>query len=98
MWTFAIPAVCVFAHLYLVVIFLPGFWREIDERGFGWRNTFGYFVVPLVSGALILSHVVSNFSTMPTWLLVVALLTVDALLIAAVLVIVALRARSQREA
>jgi ABC-type multidrug transport system permease subunit len=98
MWTFAIPAVCVLAHLYLVVIFLPGFWREIDTRGLRWWSALGYFVVPLVSAALIVGHVVSSFATMDTWLLVAAFLTVDALLISTLLVALGLRGRRQRPA
>ena len=98
MWTFAIPAICVLAHVYLAVIFLPRFWREIDERGFGWQSVFGYVLVPLVCAALIVGHVASSSATMPTWLLVVAFLTVDALLIATLLVALGLRGRHHRTA
>lgn len=96
MWTFAIPAICVIAHLYLVVLFLPGFWREIDQRGFGWHNAFTLFVVPLIVAALIVSHVVSNFAALPTWLLVVAFITVDALIVVVVLGAVGARAHRRR--
>lgn len=98
MWTFTIPVFCVIAHLYLVLLFLPGFWREMDERGFAWHYAFTLFVVPAGVGALIVSHVVVNFATMPGWLLVVAFLTVDALLVAMVLAAVGLRARRKRAA
>ena len=98
MWTFVIPAICVIAHLFLVIVFLPGFWREIDRRGFRWHNAFVLFVVPLGVSALIIFHVVGNFATLPIWLLVVAFLTVDALLIVMVLAAVGLRARRKRAA
>ena len=95
MWNIAIPAICVMAHIYLVIIFLPGFWREIDARGFHWHNGFTLFVVPLGVIVLIANHVLGNFSSLPTWLVVVAFVTVDALIVAIVLAAVALKRRKR---
>jgi len=96
MWTFAIPAICVLAHFYLVVIFLPGFWHEIEERGFRWHTAFNLFVAPLGVAALIASYVLGHLDSLPVWLLVVSLLTIDALIVAMVLAAVALRCRRKR--
>ncbi len=96
MWNIAIPAICVLAHLYLVVIFLPGFWRELDERGFRWHTALNLFVVPSLVVVLIANHVLGNLGTLPAWLLVVAFITIDALIVAMVLAAVALRRRRKR--
>lgn len=96
MWTIAIPALCVLAHLYLVVIFLPGFWREVDERGFRWHMAFSIFVVPLGVVALVVNYVLGHLGTLPAWLLVVAFLTIDALIVAMVLAAVSLHSRRRR--
>ena len=96
MWNIAIPVLCVLAHLYLVILFLPGFWREIDERGFRWHNTFSLFVVPPLAIVLIASHVLRDFDSLSTWLLVVAFMTVDALVLVMVLAAVGLRPRRRR--
>ncbi len=98
MWNIAIPAICVIAHLYLVLLFLPGFWREIDQRGFRWHNAFSLFVAPLVVVALIAGHVAGNLGTLPDWLLVVAFITIDALIVAMVLAAVRLRTRRRQPA
>jgi tellurite resistance protein TehA-like permease len=92
-WSIAIPIICVLAHLYLVVIFLPGFWREIDGRGFRWHNAFSLFVVPLVVVALIANYVLGHLRSLPDWLLVVSFLTIDALIVAMVVAAVTLRRR-----
>jgi len=98
MWNIAIPALCVLSHVFLVVIFLPGFWREIDERGFRWHNAFTLFVVPLGVTALVASYVLDNLGTLPTWLMVVAFLTIDALIVAVVVAAVGLSRRRKRSA
>ena len=98
MWHIAIPVVCVLAHLFLVVIFLPGFWHEIDERGFRWHNAFTLFFVPLMVVGLISSYVLGHLGALPKWLLVVSFLTIDALIVAMVLAAVALRSRPKRTA
>ena len=96
MWTIAIPALCLIAHLYLVVIFLPGFWREIDERGFRWHTAISLFVVPALLVSLIANHVLPNLSNLPGWQLVVAFITIDAFVVAMVLAAVGLRRRRKR--
>ena len=98
MWNIAIPALCVLAHLFLVVIFLPGFWREINEKGFRWHNAFSLFVVPLLVVALIANYTIGNLGSLPAWLLVVAFITIDALVVAMVLAAVALNRRRRRAA
>jgi hypothetical protein len=98
MWTYAIPALCILAHAYLVIIFLPGLLREIDERGFRWHTSFSLFGVPSLTAVLIANYILAHLSTVPTWLLVVALLTIDALIVAMVLSAVALHSRRKRAA
>ena len=98
MWNIAIPAICVIAHLYLVVLFLPGFWREIDARGWRWHNTVTAFVVPLMVAALIASHLLRDLGALPDWLLVVGFITIDALVVGIVLAAVGLRAHRRRAA
>lgn len=93
MWTFAIPAICVLAHIYLVLLFLPALWREIDERGFRWHNAVSFFVVPAVVAVLIGYHALGQLDAMPDWLLVVAFMTIDALIVVMVLAAVGLRTR-----
>ena len=95
MWNIAIPAICVLAHLYLVILFLPGFWREIDRRGFRWHNAVSLFVVPALVGGLIAYRVLGD-PTMPDWLRIVGFITVDALIVVMVLAGVGLRSRRQR--
>ena len=96
MWNIAIPAICVFAHINLVLLFLPGFWQQIDARGWRWHNTVVTFVVPLMVAALIAGHLVRNLGDLPNWLLVVGFITIDALLVAMVLAAVALSGRRKR--
>ena len=98
MWNIAIPVICVIAHIYLVVLLLPGFWREIDDRGWRWHNTVTTFVVPLVVAALIASYALRNLSALPDWLLVIAFVTIDALVVSMVLAAVGLRAHRRRAA
>lgn len=98
MWNIAIPAICVIAHVFLVLVFLPGFWREIDQRGFRWHNAVSLFVVPAMVCLLIGWHVVDNLGSLPDWLLVVAFITIDALVVAMVLIAVRLRGRRRRAA
>ena len=96
MWNIAIPVICVLAHLYLVAIFLPGFWRELDARGFRWHTALNLFVVPSLLVVLIANHVLGNLSALPAWLLVVAFITIDALILTMVLAAVALYRRRRR--
>lgn len=96
MWSFAIPAICVIAHLYVVLLFLPGLWREIDERGFRWHNAVALFALPAMVIFLIGSHLLNHLDTLPGWLLVVGFLTIDALAIAIVLAAVGLRSQRRR--
>ena len=98
MWNIAIPALCVLSHVFLVVIFLPGFWREIDARGFRWHNAVSLFVVPLMVIALIANYVLGHLGSLPAWLLVVSFLTIDALIVAMVLSAVTLNRRRKRPA
>ena len=98
MWNIAIPAICVIAHLYLVVLFLPAFWREIDARGWRWHNTVTSVVVPLIVAALIAGHASRNLAQLPDWLLVVAFIAIDALVVSVVLALVGLRAHRRRTA
>ena len=98
MWHIAIPAICILAHVYLVILFLPAFWREIDARGWRWHNTVTSFVVPLLVAALIASHVLRNAGELPDWLLVVGFLAIDALVVSLVLALVGLRAHRRRTA
>ena len=98
MWNIAIPVLCVLAHASLVVLFLPGFWREIDARGWRWHNTVASFVVPLIIAALIAGHVLRNLGELPDWLLVVAFLTIDALLLSVALAAIVLYRRRKRAA
>ena len=81
-----------------MVIFLPGFWREIDQRGFRWHTAFSLFVVPLATIALVANYVLTHLGTLPAWLLVVAFLTIDALIVTMVLCAVALHSRRRRAA
>ena len=90
MWNFAIPAICVIAHVYLVLLFLPAFWREIDQRGFRWHNAFSLFVVPALVGGLIAYRVLTDLDSMPDWLVIVGFVTIDALIVVMVLAAVGL--------
>ena len=80
------------------MIFLPGLWREIDERGFRWHIALSLFVVPAGLVALVANYILGHLSTLPTWLLVVAFLTIDALIVAMVLTAVTLHSRRRRAA
>jgi hypothetical protein len=93
MWNIVIPILCVLSHIFLLVVFLPGFWREIDTTGFRWHHGFSLFVVPLLVVALIGGHVLGNRASLPDWLLVTTLLTVDALVVAMVVAAIGLRRR-----
>ena len=96
MWNIAIPTLCVIAHLYLVLLFLPAFWREIDRHGFRWHHGFSLFVVPALVIALIGRHALANLGSMPDWLLVTSFITIDALVVAMVLAAVGLWSRRKR--
>lgn len=96
MWSFVMPALCVLAHLLVIVLFLPAFWREMDERGYGWHYTITLYLVPLMTIALVVSRVLSHGG--PTWFLAAAFFTVDGMLMVVVLTTVGLLARRRRAA
>lgn len=96
MWNLAIPVLCVLAHVYLAVLFLPGLWREIGRRGFRWSDGVSLFGAPLLIVVLVGRWLAANLGHAPDWLVLVAFLTIDALVVAMLLAAIGLRRRARR--